>query len=258
MRRVWGVVGSLGVGKTGGANTTTPASAQIVMRLCWWDPTADKYRSTFVRVGAYAASISPRLVSGFACNLRIGDIVTGVLERPNSLRNSASLSSWDFGSVEEWVTFSPFAWFETGMYNATAADTYDLPQLGGCHFAPPPASRLSDVSLLTIASPPVSNREKRAISARTGNIAVAASEIASRASLARNRFFGCPCERCNNARSLLALNPRPSPPEIAPLDCAPPPLCLGVRSFLNRWTTTAPISVGTFPARARCPHFLDQ
>ena len=115
--------------KVGGANTSTPASAQIVLRICWWGRSVDSYRSTFVRVTAFAASYSPRSVTGLACNLRIGDCVTGVLEKPNSPRNSAALGSWDFGSLEEWGTFAPFTWFDSSMYNATATDIFHLPSL---------------------------------------------------------------------------------------------------------------------------------
>ena len=55
MWRVWGIAGSLR-NETFAANTRTPASSQIVLRLHWLGDTANVQRCFFTRVAAYSAS----------------------------------------------------------------------------------------------------------------------------------------------------------------------------------------------------------
>lgn len=104
--RAWGIVASLR-NEVKSANTTAPASAQIWLRLPWRDLDDDVYRSFFVRTTAYSASYTPRYINGnTACNLTVGDVVSGVLEKPASDRNSAALSAWDFGRMGEFPAYN--------------------------------------------------------------------------------------------------------------------------------------------------------
>ena len=100
MIRVWGIVASLRHEKRS-HNTPTPASAQIVLKLSWLGQDSDCYRSFFVRTTAYAADYTPRISDRSSCNLTLGDIVTGVLVRPASDRNSTALEAWSFGKLAE-------------------------------------------------------------------------------------------------------------------------------------------------------------
>ena len=130
-RRVWGVIGSLRQETVDSANATTPASAQVALRVNWLGEGTYRYRDFFVRSAAFSAAYSPRLVTGKSCNLRIGDIATGAVERPRSVRNSTEIAQWDFGTLEEWRHFSPHTVIEASHFNAIPADFYDLPQLWG-------------------------------------------------------------------------------------------------------------------------------
>ena len=105
MIRVWGIIASLRYEKRS-RNTTTPASAQVLLRLSWLDTQEDCYRSFFVRTTAFAADYAPRISDRSPCNLTLGDIITGVLERPSSDRNSTALSAWSFGKLEEYTDLS--------------------------------------------------------------------------------------------------------------------------------------------------------
>ena len=79
MRKVWGIAGSLRP-ESLSANTPTPASAQIVLRINWFDDRSYRYRDFSVRVAAYSASYEPRIATGHPCTLKIGDVVCGILD----------------------------------------------------------------------------------------------------------------------------------------------------------------------------------
>ena len=177
------------------ANTTTPASAQVVLRLNFFDPDVDGYRSIFARVTAFAADYTPHVVTGLACNLSLGDIVSGILERPNSDRNSTALAAWDFATLKDWSHFAPFAVFHAPHFNPLPDDVCDLPQLGGNFFDK--ENRSFGVATMRIASPMVPNQTMRSISARTGNLSTAAAEIQT---LVHATCEGCVCPRCSSAR----------------------------------------------------------
>ena len=218
MRRVWGIVGALR-DETLSANTLTPASAQIALRLNFLEERPVNYHDFFARAAAYSASYEPRIATGNPCTLKSGDIGCGILERPHSKdRNSAALARWDFGVIAEWAAFAPFTVFQPGRFNDTHTDIFALPQLGGTHFAR--KERLS----MSIAPPLVPNEVMRAISARTRNLNAADAEILQ-ISLSRcDGSIGCACDRCAQARNappngVLPLPPadaRPAPPNVPP------------------------------------------
>ena len=80
--KVWGVVTSIKPDKTNSpANTDTAMCAQVMLRLTWWDTGSEAYRSVFVRTNAYAAHYTPRRPNKKGCNLRRGDLISGLLQR---------------------------------------------------------------------------------------------------------------------------------------------------------------------------------
>ena len=218
MRRVWGTVVSLR-NESISANTVTPASAQILLRLNWLDESQEKYRNFFVRCTAFSADYSPRIALGKPCTLRLGDIVSGVIEKPHSERNSATIAAWDFGDIAEWTAFSPYSLILPAHFTAAHTDIYDLPQLGGCHFSRPQLISLS------IAPPLVPTETMKMISARTQDLKAASIEIEAIDNSRCDGSLGCRCERCVAARNTIVRNivvplppadARPAPPEIAP------------------------------------------
>ena len=85
--RVWGVVVSLKPEKADkrSKNTETPVCAQVMLRISWWGPSSEAYRSLFVRTSAYAANWAPRNNAHTSCNLVRGDLISGVIQRHNPL-----------------------------------------------------------------------------------------------------------------------------------------------------------------------------
>ena len=122
-QRVWGIVSSLRKEKFS-ANTTTPASAQVVLRIVWLGVDDDLYRSFFVRTTLFAAAYTPRFPSGNPCSVSLGDIVSGTLGRPSSDRNSSAFACWDFGRLDEWRQFAPYSMFHFTHFNADPVDTF--------------------------------------------------------------------------------------------------------------------------------------
>ena len=105
-QKAWGIVTSIKKEKVISANTTTPASAQVVLRLNFLDRSENVYRSFFVRTTAFAAAYAPRFPRGTSCTLSVGDMVSGVLERPSSDRNSTAFASWDFAQLGEFHNYN--------------------------------------------------------------------------------------------------------------------------------------------------------
>lgn len=126
-----------------------------------------------------------------------------MLEKPHSERNAAVLGCWDFGHVEEWRTLAPLSLFAPQDFVADASDIYDLPQLGGRHFA------RCELLSLTIAPPMVPTEVIRTISARARNLAAAAAEITDISDSACNGSVGCVFPRCVVGRSEIAHNSAP-------------------------------------------------
>ena len=204
MRKVWGIVSSLRP-EVLSANTATPASAQIVIRINWHDEQSDRYRDFFARVTAYSASYEPRYATGNSCSLKLGDIVCGLLERPHSDRNTAALGCWDFGRLDEWIAFSPRTDFGANQFNASSSDIADLPQLGGTYFD------RSDRFSMSIAPPLVTPEVLRTISARTQDLRAADVEIRHIAQSRCDGSFGCQCVRCSARQNTIANSGAPSP-----------------------------------------------
>ena len=89
-RRVWGgVIASLR-SEASSSSTTKPAFAQVLLRLNWFVEVPDKFRNFFVRAAAFSASYAPRIATGKPCTMKIGDVISGIVEKPNSERNSDS------------------------------------------------------------------------------------------------------------------------------------------------------------------------
>ena len=81
--KVWGVVVSLKEETANpSANTNSPASAQILIRLPFWDQALYGYRSFFARVTAFFADFAPRQPDNLAWTVTRGDVVCGLLQRP--------------------------------------------------------------------------------------------------------------------------------------------------------------------------------
>ena len=163
-----------------------------------------------------------------------------MVERPHSVSNSTEIALWDFGTLEEWHHFSPHTVIEESHFNANPADIYDLPQLRGRRFSRD--NRFRDVSSLTIASPLVSTRVMEEISARTGDLSTASSEITALVSSTCNRSFGFPCQQCTGARAILAIQPIPRAP------ANPPPRLNRVASIPENAPFCARVR-GCFPLR---------
>ena len=116
--------------------------------------------------------ICPRIATGKPATLKIGHVISGVLEKPHSNRNTASIAHWDYACVKEWGTFAPYTLISPEHFATTTADIVDIPQLGGCRFSRP------DPQSLTISPPYVPTEVMQAISARAHDLNAAALEIA--------------------------------------------------------------------------------
>ena len=81
--RVRGVIVSLKPEKdeNRSKNTETPVCAQVMLRISWWDPSSEAYRSMFVRTSAYASNWTPRDNARTSCNLVRGDLISGIIQR---------------------------------------------------------------------------------------------------------------------------------------------------------------------------------
>ena len=81
MDRVYGRVISIREERDS-ANTLTRASANVLLRISFWDANAYAYRSFFVRSNAYFSNFAPRQPDQMSWNLVRGDLITGILQRP--------------------------------------------------------------------------------------------------------------------------------------------------------------------------------
>ena len=110
-----GAVGSLRLVRSSD-NTRTPSSSQVILKINWFDEDVGKFRNYFVLRAAFPADYTPRVVTGNACNLRIGDIVSGVHPRPVSEWNSACIDACDFGSIAEFQSLFSYPILGMGFY----------------------------------------------------------------------------------------------------------------------------------------------
>ena len=79
--KVWGLVVSLRPEVTS-ANTDSPACAQVLIRIPFWDQTAYAYRSLFARINTFFADFAPRQPDSLDWAISRGDIVCGLVQRP--------------------------------------------------------------------------------------------------------------------------------------------------------------------------------
>ena len=162
---------------------------------------------------------------------------------PNSKRTPAAIACWDFGLVEEWAALSPYAAFAPGHYNARPTDIFDLPQLGGRHFA------RSEPPSLAIASPIAHTEAMRTFPDRARDISVASAEIVQISNSRRGGSVGRACNRCAEARTSIArgLIPLP-PPDARPLKpaTAPPRLRIPVAILEESPLDLSPTDVAAF------------
>ena len=80
-KRCFGLV-ALCKRESNSAGAVTPASFQVVTKVCWWQPLRSRWERGFVRTTAYSASYSPKYAAGHASHLALGMPVVGILERP--------------------------------------------------------------------------------------------------------------------------------------------------------------------------------
>ena len=78
--KVWGVVISLRK-EDDSANTDTPASAHVLLKIPYWDGEKQAYRSVFVRTIAFFGNFCPQRPDKALWSIRRGDIVCGLLQR---------------------------------------------------------------------------------------------------------------------------------------------------------------------------------
>lgn len=89
-------------------NKLKPASIHAMWRLNWMGPDADNYRTFYCRTTSYTDPYFPRRAYGLACDVMIGHILTGALERPHSDWNPTALPSCGFGPLKDWQHFAPY------------------------------------------------------------------------------------------------------------------------------------------------------
>ena len=125
--------------ETQGTNAQLPASAQIAVKILWTDPSTGKENVSFGRVTSYAGAYAPRSISpcSFA-HIRLGDLVSGIIETPSPDQCSASFLSWDAPEISTLhQTHGPQVphWHEIISEPKVVGD---LPQIGGSNFRPCP------------------------------------------------------------------------------------------------------------------------
>ena len=78
--KVWGVVIAL---KPEGysENTLSPARAQILLKIPFWDKASSSYRSFYARTSAYFANFAPKCPDNLSWAITRGDIVSGILQK---------------------------------------------------------------------------------------------------------------------------------------------------------------------------------
>ena len=160
-----------------------------------------------------------------------------MLEKPHSERNIAAIAAWDFGNVGEWRAFASIALNSPERFAAEAADIFDLPQLGGCHFA---RQELLSPTLAPTLDP---TEVMRTISARTRNLSADVVGInAISASICDGSVgFVCVAARMAALKSLAI-------PYITPLPIASP-----AHRTLRRLARESPFYSGGFASLGR-PH----
>ena len=79
--RVWGRAISIRE-ETDTANTDTRASANVLLRIPFWDAKAYAYRPVFVRSTAFFSNFAPRCPDNMKWNLVRGDLISGILQKP--------------------------------------------------------------------------------------------------------------------------------------------------------------------------------
>lgn len=228
-QRVWGISVSLR-NEANSANTATPASAQVLIRLTRWGPNVDDWRSFCPRVTAFSASCTPRLATGQACNSILGDMVSGIIESPHSARNSTALEAWGFVMLGEFLVYSAIS---------TSNDNYSYAR--GKSFRPIPFSILPLTMLLLrmrttfinsedvistasrifrqclLHQPLVPKQFLQTVSAQTGSLEEADEETRTLRQAKCDGFsFSRPCNQCVIDRNAIARNPRSPPPSKVP------------------------------------------
>ena len=80
MDKCWGRVISIS-DVNASANTDTPACAQVLIHIPFWDYETCAYRSVFTRIDAFFADFAPRQPDDLHWAITRGDIVCGIIQR---------------------------------------------------------------------------------------------------------------------------------------------------------------------------------
>lgn len=159
-RRSVGYVANLRY-ETQGTNAQMPASAQIVVKILFTNPRTGVGDFVYGRVTAYASAYAPR--STGPCNfahIRLGDLVSGIIEAPSSDQCSTSLLAWDAPDIS---ILQQIHGPQLPRYHEIILEPKivgDLPQIGGSNFWPCP-NHSSLVSLRFELPPADLNQFKR-------------------------------------------------------------------------------------------------
>ena len=100
--RVRGVVTSLR-GESSSDNTKTPASGHLLLKLDWLDTDRNCYRNFSARSRIYSADFPPRYADGRPSNIHVGDVVSGLIAMSSSQRQSATITGWGHGRLNEFL-----------------------------------------------------------------------------------------------------------------------------------------------------------
>ena len=144
LRRSTGYVANVRFEKTG-MNAAKPASLSVVLKILWVKEGTSEVCWVYARTTAHASAFAPRQIGPCAfAHVAVGDLITGVLERPFSDQCPTNLLAWHIPSVGDAIRLiGPQVpeWWELTLEPQIVAD---LPQLGGLNFgAPPPSAHIS-------------------------------------------------------------------------------------------------------------------
>ena len=148
--------------ETQGAIAQCPVSAQIVVNVLWTHPSTGKEDIAYGRATSYSSAYAPRSICpcDFA-HIRLGDLVSGIIEAPSSEQCSTCLLAWD---VLDLPTLHQIRGPQVPRYHEIISEPKtvgDLPQIGGSNFWPCP-NHSSLVSLRFELPPPDLFQFKRA------------------------------------------------------------------------------------------------
>ena len=138
MRKVYGYV--LKNTKTGSKGTTTPWQLQVVVRVCWNSESGEQ-RHAYTRVNAYSSQFAPvKARHNEVFHVAEGDAVTGVLDWQAGSPWSVQIAGWDIVDPRLWHFRAPLTYIPFEDCSLDQTELYHLPQLGGYHMGPTPAT----------------------------------------------------------------------------------------------------------------------